>query len=397
MTATSPTRLKFLVLSARAPVALDWARQIVAAGHEVYLADYGAGSLSRASGLAQGFWTLPAPADAPLAFIQRLQHILAQEHIDWLIPTCEEVFCVAHYRELLPASCHVLSPDFAVLQRLHHKFQFTELAQNMGITTPPTRLLGPDAATPAPSPHKTICKPVYSRFGHQTLVLEAAQALPAKLPLNHTWLQQDFIHGQEYCSYSLAVAGEVLTHVTYAGKYRYKNGASYYFQPTMHEAIAEQVSHLVHTLNFTGQISFDWMEETLTGRLYALECNPRATSGIHLLPHDGGMVQALLHQQVYRPHLHTKMFAAMMLCNGFKTALKTRQLRTWWHDVRRASDVLGQAKLYQGLWQDTRLFYQLARAQNLPLEAATSQAFEWNGEAWSEPHEAHTLQAASSC
>ena len=71
MTATSPTRLKFLVLSARAPVALDWARQIVAAGHQVYLADYGAGSLSRASGLAQGFWTLPAPADAPLAFVQR--------------------------------------------------------------------------------------------------------------------------------------------------------------------------------------------------------------------------------------------------------------------------------------------------------------------------------------
>ena len=103
MTATTPTRLKFLVLSARAPVALDWARQIVAAGHEVYLADYGAGNLGRASGLAQSFWTLPAPADAPLAFIQRLQQILAQERIDWLIPTCEEVFCVALFRALLPA------------------------------------------------------------------------------------------------------------------------------------------------------------------------------------------------------------------------------------------------------------------------------------------------------
>ena len=86
-----------------------------------------------------------------------------------------------------------------------------------------------------------------------------------------------------------------------------------------------------------------------------------------------------------------------MFCDGFKTAVKKRQLSTWWRDFRRANDVLGQAKLYQGLWQDTQSFYQLARAQNLPLEAATSQAFEWNGEAWPEPHEAHTLQAASSC
>ena len=386
-----PATLKVLILSARAPVALDWARQVAAAGHTVYLADYGAGALGEHSALAADFFHIPPPAQAPETFIASLAALIEQHQLDWLIPTCEEIFCLAHYRHLLPTSCHIFCDDFDTLHLLHHKQRLPLQAALLGIDTPHSEYFYEQGLSDVWRSQKRVLKPVYSRFGHQTHIIAAHADWPAHIPRDGTWLQQAYITGREICSYSIAHTGRILTHVNYLGRYRYKNGASYYFEPLEHAHIQAQVAKLVQALNFTGQIAFDWIEEDLTGRLCVLECNPRATSGLHLLPHDGGVFQAILQQQPYQAPLKTKMFAAMMLSDGLKNAWQQGLLAAWWQDWRRGQDVLGQARLYRGVLQDSWAFYRLSQRLQLPLEAATCHAFAWNGQAWPELNDVNDI------
>ena len=49
-----------------------------------------------------------------------------------------------------------------------------------------------------------------------------------------------------------------------------------------HAAARAWVETFVAREGYTGQIAFDFIE-TEAGVMYALECNPRATSGVHLL------------------------------------------------------------------------------------------------------------------
>lgn len=56
-----------------------------------------------------------------------------------------------------------------------------------------------------------------------------------------------------------------------------------YFESTEHPSIRAYTEKIIFSLGskFTGQLAFDFIE-TVDGRLVAIECNPRATSGIHL-------------------------------------------------------------------------------------------------------------------
>lgn len=60
-----------------------------------------------------------------------------------------------------------------------------------------------------------------------------------------------------------------------------------------HEEIYEWVRQFVQATGFSGQVGFDFIE-TEDGQLYAIECNPRATSGIHLFHPGDGLVRALI-------------------------------------------------------------------------------------------------------
>jgi hypothetical protein len=46
--------------------------------------------------------------------------------------------------------------------------------------------------------------------------------------------------------------------------------------------VLEWVRQYVNIRSFTGQIAFDMIKCKKDGKLYAIECNPRGTSGIHL-------------------------------------------------------------------------------------------------------------------
>ena len=112
-------------------------------------------------------------------------------------------------------------------------------------------------------------------------------------------------------------------------------------------AIQQWVNQFVEGLNFTGFISFDFVEDA-EGNVHAIECNPRATSGAHFVyaddlakavidptmtPSDIAFRDEILLQQFY-PCL-TEVQKAMFTSSFFPLLNKFIQAKdvTWsWRD-----------------------------------------------------------------
>ena len=275
-----------LITGARAPAALEWARLLSAAGWRVVMADCIPWVLSRGTQAAQKFWTLPSSRFRFSEFANALTRICAAEEIDLVLPTCEEVFYVAACAGSLPTKTKVFAPNFPVLRRLHSKWEFNTLVRHHGLEAPATHLLkSPQDAEPwlAESGRRWFAKPEFSRFASRGGPVTSTEDLAGwNISSRYPWVLQEFAEGSAWCTYSMAVDGKILAHTAYRPIFTAGRGAAVAFRHEDHPRLQSWVEHFARLENLTGQVSFDFVENT-TGQLWPLECNPRATSGIHLL------------------------------------------------------------------------------------------------------------------
>ncbi len=68
--------------------------------------------------------------------------------------------------------------------------------------------------------------------------------------------------------------GRLTAHVAYRPLYRPSRSSSYYFDPLEVPAVRDFVERNVRKIDYTGQISFDWIRGE-DGRCAVLVCNPR--------------------------------------------------------------------------------------------------------------------------
>ncbi|KAL0490317.1 hypothetical protein AKO1_009443, partial [Acrasis kona] len=265
----------------------------------------------------------PLPNQEPLLFCKRIAQICKKESIDLLIPTCEESFWVSRGKETInqeSPNTIVFVDDVDKLRLLHSKWEFNQLLAKAGFSTCKTErfettqclidyieeLLSNHEASPADLKLSVVFKPSFSRFGTQTIVrptvreltqfkrtLKAEQKYTNKTRRSHQteWVAQEFIEGDLICTYSVVKDGVVLAHAAYRGgdytNSGHQHGGSIAFKKiksTVATLVEEWVRTFVHLHSSTGQISFDLILSG-DGHLYAIECNPRGTSGIHLFEH----------------------------------------------------------------------------------------------------------------
>ncbi|MDO5693909.1 MAG: ATP-grasp domain-containing protein [Pseudomonadota bacterium] len=380
-----------LILGARAPACLEWARICCAAGCKVSVADALAFPITRFSAAVHRYWRLPAPRTRPQEWIAALSKLVTELEIDLVLPTCEEVFYLSHGKQHIPADVFV--PSFDWLHRLHHKGTFAHFVQNQGwpITAPETHLLHSHAETlDFCQQHHTqdwVFKPAYSRFASQTLVRPQADTVVQLQPTpNQPWLAQRFIQGREHCSYSLLAKGQVAAHTCYHPRYRVGQGAGIWFEPTSPPAILDFVQRLGRLSGMTGQIAFDFIE-SVDGRFYVLECNPRATSGIHLLGHEPEKLVDALQGRSSLMHSFSEPSAppcqvalAMLLFAATKHGLH----RSFWRDFCAARDIIFRRDdAVPWVAQGLGVLEVLVRAatQRCGLLPATTTDIQWDGQA----------------
>ena len=331
-----------LVTGARAPAALHLARIFHSAGHRVILADTFRYPMSRATRMKDAYAQLPSPRQSFSDYGAAVAALVAREAPDLIVPTCEEVFYLAAVRDISGIDIPLFAPHFDLLAKVHNKADFAELATGLGADPPPTtRLLARDDLSSLPQPSEALVfKAAWSRFGSRVLIRPSRAAVEQLRPTAaDPWVAQAYLPGEEISAYAVAVAGRLVAFQSYKPTYRVGQGAGVAFAP-VGDAIARQfVDGLVARLSWTGQISFDFRRDE-RGELHVIECNPRATSGVHYFGPGDGLDQSILGGRFARASSTAPMTLPLaMLAYGLPYAISHHGLAQWRRDFAGMQDI----------------------------------------------------------
>lgn len=380
-----------LITGARAMAALDIARAFKRIGYQVHLADSAGGVAARLSRHVDAVHRYAAPRADFSGFGEDMAVLAGKLSPRLIIPTCEEIFHLARLPKDHSARAVLFAPPIEVLRQLHDKASFASLCADLSLPVPQTHRLTSrdDIAAFRASSEEWVFKPCFSRFGTHTLVGPHGDALSQIMPsAADPWVAQARISGEEICFHAIAHAGTLSAFVAYRGTWRLNSGASLGFEAL--DVIASQplfaiAQKLAAGLSLTGQFGCDLILDT-AGQPWLIECNPRATSGVHLWAQEGALARAFLEtdQLLLRPQDQGQRYlgpAMMTLALG--DALRSGRFSKWHRVMLTGRDVVaikGDRLPVLGALLDGLAFVAKGAFRGISATAATTLDIEWNGE-----------------
>ena len=360
------------------------------AGHRVVMAECLPTHLSRHSRSVSKNYLVPWPTKNPNEYQDEIASIIEAENVDLLVPTCEEIYFHSQFRDLLPDDCCWLISEWTQLHALHSKWEFVNLASQHELAVPKTMLLTSrrDLEDALEQEIWQVFKPVYSRFASEAIVCpqsndELDEVYPGE---DSPWVAQQFIKGQQVSTFGLAREGKLLAHATYPMNFTTGIGPTYAYEAMQHSGVLKWVQDFIWDLNFSGQIAFDFIIEE-DGSVVAIECNPRATSGLHLFRNRTDLVHAYLHGEtptgeLLAPDSRPAHHGLPLLLWGLGFVRSWSELKRWAAMLFRGRDVLF-------CWRDPLPICMLAwnlypifkrkREYGVTIDQACTMDIEWNG------------------
>lgn len=277
----------------------------------------------RASAAVDEFYRLEKPTSGPGGsgrYVEGILNVISREKVDLWV-SCSGVASAVEdgeAKEIVEkrTSCRAVQFDVATTQTLHEKNTFIEQAKSFGLTVPDTHTIKSvkavwDALSNAPPGRKYILKPIGmddSARGDMTLLPkntpEATEAHISRLKISEKspWILQQFVKGNEYCTHSLVVRGQVKAFVACPSA----ELLMHYTALSPDSALSKAMLIFTETYagkcgsSFTGHLSFDFLVEDDSPTdpkdivLYPIECNPRAHTAVALFNDTPEMVKAYL-------------------------------------------------------------------------------------------------------
>jgi predicted ATP-grasp superfamily ATP-dependent carboligase len=350
MSAPIQTVQTVLITLGRLPKCLDIARSFHKLGWRVIIAEPFCWHLARMSNAVAKTFRITAPNTDREKYLTELRGIIEREDVTLVVPVSEEILHVSFLQERLPNHVTLYAMPSSLLLRLHNKRRFIDVCREIGVSAPDTALLNETQAATIATEGDFITKPVFSCSGRGVSFHQRGDDLPAhdaKTPM----IVQRWVKGNVLSTFSIARAGEVLTTVVYRGAVM-SGSVSVAFKRVAETdnsniAIQRWVNQFVKALNFTGFISFDFVEDA-DGNVHAIECNPRATSGAHFVDVDA-LARAVVEPAVTADAIHfrretllqqfypclTEVQKAMFTSRFFallKTFIEARDVTWSWRD-----------------------------------------------------------------
>ncbi len=336
---------RVLLTGARSICALELARHLHLAGHTVIACDTETNHLARYSNAIEKFLRIPSPRFQTESFIDSIVKITQEEKIDWIIPIWEEVVYLSLFLNRIPEQTKIFCSPFQIVHALHHKWLFIEKLKSMGFLFPETILIRSNEDIMQFEYEKSyVLKACYSRGSRKILQQAAGSSPPMNLGVSQSnpWIAQEYISGNRFCSYSVCHQGNVKAHAVYPVIHTMDKNSCLSFEAVNHEQILFWVKSFVEKINFTGHIAFDFIE-TKEGALYAIECNPRATSGVHLFKTDENLAAAFFNEntECIVPEVgNTQQILIGMAIFGWKDAFSERKLFNFLKKLLTTKDVV---------------------------------------------------------
>lgn len=281
------------------PRALALIRAFGAAGHRVITCDTAAhvDDPSAHSRFAAEAVAVPAPAADPTGYVAAVARLVREHGVDLVMPQFEEILYLAQAADLLGAP--MFAPPFPTLVELHDKARFQALCAGLGLPVPRTVVVrsGDELRAALEGLAHYVAKPAYSRGGLRYLTDTGPRAGELRpedcdpTPAN-PWLVQEYVDGDDVCSLSIVREGRVVVHCAYRPTVQMVTGASIQFTSEEDFGALPVVERIARGSGLTGVIGLD-MRLDGEGRPVLLECNPRCTNGLFLIP-DEWVVDAIV-------------------------------------------------------------------------------------------------------
>lgn len=302
MTQMRPTNTVLLTLG-RLPKALDLARGFHELGWRVIVAEPFTWHLARVSRCVARSYAVPSPVESSEAYLSAMKGIIDKESVSLVVPVSEEIIHASRLREHLPSDVRMLSMPHETLLSLHDKLSFIEVCRSIGLDVPDSARLENEEARAISTADAFVVKPIFSCSGNGVSFHAKASPLPPTSPT--PFLVQRRIDGRVLSTFSHAEHGKVATTVVYCGAL-FSGTVAVAFQRVEQQSatrVEAWVEKFVQATGFSGFISFDFVEDR-TGRIWGIECNPRATSGLHFVDARS------LAERIVRPEHQTTIAAS---------------------------------------------------------------------------------------
>jgi predicted ATP-grasp superfamily ATP-dependent carboligase len=238
----------------------------------------------------------------------------------------------------------------ATLLALHNKLSFIDRCQEYRVSAPETYDFGDPRADALAASGDYIVKPVFSCSGRGVVFQQRGEALP-RCATAEPMIVQAWVKGNVLSTFSVAHEGAALATVVYRGAVMSGTVAVCFERVTaadgQHQAVIDWVNQFVRRARFSGFISFDLVIDA-EGKPHGIECNPRATSGLHFVnprelaaavvnPESNTNIRfraETLMQQFYPclTELQKSMFSGGMFRKNLRQFLRARDVTWDWRD-----------------------------------------------------------------
>jgi hypothetical protein len=377
---------RILLTSGRVPSALELARSLARAGCYVVVADSYPTFLCQYSRAVARSYVVPPPRQQPASYELAIIDIIKRERIDLLVPASEEVLYLATFAAEIKKHCAFFFADAELLLQCHHKQDFNDMAHAMGLPVPDSTLLVRDSRVVQKLQQDDyVLKRCFSRGGNRVIFAQGGtDPQSCDVPLDGSWLIQKKIAGETLCSFSVVQNGKVIKTQLYRPSITL-GSIGVVFQSLRDERMEQWIESFAQTTGYHGFLSFDF-QRTESGAVMALECNPRITSGIHLV-HPDVLAQAILNPERPLPQrvAHSRAQIILGVMSALPDLLASPRLA--WKTLReclQARDVIID-------WSDPGLllyqlkcylyFFRTCRRERFPLSSCAMDGIEWNEEA----------------
>lgn len=265
-----------LITLGRLPVALDVARSLSLAGFRVLVADPSYLNLTRTSRSVNQYFKVTAPNTDKQAFLKEIANVVEKEQVTRIVPVSEETLYISELKASTSGP-DVFCPNQTELIQLHDKLAFNKKASGLGLSVPISYSVEDPEQKQLTDTTGFVLKPRFSCSGRDIQYFD-----PGTPPVKRAgYMVQARIQGEHLSSFAIAQNGRVLINVVYSCVVL-SGSVGVCFKRINHQRADHWVEHFVRETGHTGFIGFDFIESG-DQELFAIECNPRATSGIHFL------------------------------------------------------------------------------------------------------------------
>ena len=268
-----------LLTVGRFPKALTLARGLHRHGVRVLVADPLKRQLCSVSRSVSKNYQVAAPNADIRAWERDILEIIDLEQVTDLVPVSEEVCHVANLAPKLPAHVRYVGPSAPWIAQWHDKLAFVSHAIDRGVTAPSVFTTADPEARALVRQTECVLKPRRGCSGTDISFIAPGSSLP---PPSNELLVQRKVEGAHLYTISWVEDGQVMTTASYRGSTHSGTVAVGFQSAPTPFSVKQWIEQFVADTGTTGFLSFDFILDR-GGIPWGIECNPRASSGIHFI------------------------------------------------------------------------------------------------------------------